>query len=789
MKIRNKAAVFISSAIIALSAGAINAAATDNSASVAEINSTNFPDNTFRSYVSENFDSNGDGWLSQNECLNVETIDVSGTESAKGNIQSLKGVEFFTNLTELNCAYNQLTSLDVSKCTGLISLDCFDNNLTRIDVSGCTSLDYLNLNINSLTNLDVSDCNALTVLCFCSNNLTSIDISNCTNLTELYCHSNSLTSLDVSNCTDLTYLICNINNLTSLDVSNCPDLKWLRFENNKVTRVDVTECPHLKYLYCWDNNLSSLDVTQFPALTELVCYNNNLSSLDVSNCTDLYYLDCSDNNLSSLDVSNCTVLKYLNCYSNSYTFGTVNESYPLNSLPGFDASKASNWQGAEYDSKTNSLINFTSDFVTYTYDCGNGFECSFVLINESCPKCTVTFPEGISINSNIFGSIQNGESVPWGDVLYIGMELNSYRDHKVMLNGNEITLTPNGDVHYCNYAYTVYSEDITVKLEESTWSDERMSNYVVLNADEGIKVYWYNRYNGYIPNYPNTIPNGSIIPKGSAICIRIPSSDYPKKPDVYINGTLVDCSLNNDGMWQIWAYDVPDTQKINISINKNEIKDDIKISMGEKVYAYYKDNAGNWGQIFDGSTILPTYSEIIVHVDIDDYVDHALYVNDRELALSQTGDGYHFYGAIRYPYSYDKLEIKLVDKAWTNTELSNYVRVYADDGINVYHYSSYFNEAKIDYSVPVGGYFTKDEAIVIRADATKYPNAGTIYINGKPVKCTLNDDNQWQIWAYEIPDDSNVLKISFSDSEKICDVISGVTVTEKKYYSKIQQCR
>jgi Leucine-rich repeat (LRR) protein len=43
------------------------------------------------------------------------------------NISNLKGIEAFTALTYLNCSYNQLTSLDVSKNAALTTLVCDGN--------------------------------------------------------------------------------------------------------------------------------------------------------------------------------------------------------------------------------------------------------------------------------------------------------------------------------------------------------------------------------------------------------------------------------------------------------------------------------------------------------------------------------------------------------------------------------------------------------------------------------------------------------------------------------------
>ena len=69
------------------------------------IDATNFPDATFRSYVSTNFDANSDGTLSDAEIAKVTQIDVSNT-----GVANLMGIENFTELEKLNCSGNNLKS-------------------------------------------------------------------------------------------------------------------------------------------------------------------------------------------------------------------------------------------------------------------------------------------------------------------------------------------------------------------------------------------------------------------------------------------------------------------------------------------------------------------------------------------------------------------------------------------------------------------------------------------------------------------------------------------------------
>ena len=109
------------------------------------IDATNFPDGNFRAYVSSNCDTDGDTYLSDDEIAAVKEIDISGK-----SIASLKGIEYFTALTWLNCDVNQLTALDVSKNTALTFLGCSSNQLTSLDVSKNTALTELIITYNQI---------------------------------------------------------------------------------------------------------------------------------------------------------------------------------------------------------------------------------------------------------------------------------------------------------------------------------------------------------------------------------------------------------------------------------------------------------------------------------------------------------------------------------------------------------------------------------------------------------------------------------------------------------------
>lgn len=188
------------------------------------IDETNFPDANFRSYVLASFDSNGDEKLDDEEIANVKYI-----YAPSKTISNLKGIEYFTELLELNCDNNQLTSLDVSKNTKLVKLICSKNALTSLNTSHNPLLKKLDIY---------------------SNKITSIDVSQNTELETLYIGRNPIETLNVKNNVKLMELQSELNNLTSIDLSNNSPSMTLYMANNiypitvgKGKRFDLSKLP------------------------------------------------------------------------------------------------------------------------------------------------------------------------------------------------------------------------------------------------------------------------------------------------------------------------------------------------------------------------------------------------------------------------------------------------------------------------------------------------------------------------------------------------------------------
>lgn len=89
-----------------------------------------FADKSFYDFCLKNYDSDGDGVLSDKEMASVSVIDCSGQ-----GLKDMAGLGNFTNLDTLRCSHNNLKELDLSRNRKLRFLDCSNNFLEKLDVS------------------------------------------------------------------------------------------------------------------------------------------------------------------------------------------------------------------------------------------------------------------------------------------------------------------------------------------------------------------------------------------------------------------------------------------------------------------------------------------------------------------------------------------------------------------------------------------------------------------------------------------------------------------------------
>ncbi len=274
-----------------------------------DINETNFPDEMFRNYILENIDISEDGKLSEEEAGEITQLHLWNI-----GMSDIKGIKYFYNVTFLDVAYNNLSTLDVSKNQALEILCCSNNKLTVVDISKNQNLYRLDCGHNPLEIVAISNNPGLKELECMDSGLSALDISKNPLLESLTCSNNLLTSLDTGNNPELTFLNCDFNNIENLSLSNNTKLTHLECGWNSLLSLDLSALSELEYLYCSGNKeLDDIDVSNNLKLTTLSCEATNISSLDIRKNIALVSLNCKNNSdLKELDISNNSNLKYFN---------------------------------------------------------------------------------------------------------------------------------------------------------------------------------------------------------------------------------------------------------------------------------------------------------------------------------------------------------------------------------------------------------------------------------------------------------------------------------------------
>lgn len=251
------------------------------------------------------------------------------------NISSLQGIEYFTNMRNLDVAYNNLTKLDVSMLSKLNTLAIGSNgSLTELNVVGLSKLESISGSGNSnytLKSINLSGLTALKSLSLSSyyglenivngqeaKKLQDLNLNYCGNLQEFnFVNMDSLKTVNVASC----------DNLKSIDLSGCRKLETLTaytYSNNStLTDVNLSDCESLSSVSISNRtNLSNLRLTNCKKLGSLDCSNCNLKQLNLSDCSQIYSLYCHTNKLTSLDITNLVNFgsaSTLSCYGNPLT--------------------------------------------------------------------------------------------------------------------------------------------------------------------------------------------------------------------------------------------------------------------------------------------------------------------------------------------------------------------------------------------------------------------------------------------------------------------------------------
>lgn len=401
-KMIGKLAAGVSAAALAviMSAGIAMAADTD-----VAVNEANFPDSSFRAYVEQSVDTDGNKLLSDAEIANASYINVRSR-----GIKNLKGIEKFTSLKTLNCGGNELNSIDVKGNAELENLDASNNKLTSLDVSANKSLRTLSVEGNLLQSVKLDSNSALETLDVSKNELMSMDITKCTRLVSLDASNNQLASIDMSKNSSLATVNLAGNRLTSVDLSDNTLVSTLNVSDNRIVLLDLSANNALLYLDCSynslvdvkapanivtftanNNKIADLDLKTMEGLKSLNVADNSLYNIDIESNKALEYLDVSGNHLAALDISESTALKKenVNASRNSREIyvSQTNEADLTGTYISVDKIvKIETADVATGEGLTIGKDGKVPEKVSYTYELGNGAQTSFEVLPVTTKK-------------------------------------------------------------------------------------------------------------------------------------------------------------------------------------------------------------------------------------------------------------------------------------------------------------------------------------------------------------------------------------------------------------------
>ena len=341
----------------------------------------NFPDEEFRRFLKECCDKNGDGKLD----VDIKNMTIPTSYA----IKSLEGIRFFEDLEKLDCHGIGLTTLNVGKNFKLKELDCSDNQLKESYPILSSGLKKLNCSNNKLTYMNLGILYGL-------------------NLEEVNCSNNEIRNIVMDSVGELVKFDCSNNDLMALDVSQCFKLKELNCSGNQLMELDVENQTQLKQLDCSKNKLTELNVKQNGGLTSLICNDNQLTTLDLSRNYSLDNLNCAKNRLACLDVTGISGGTITANGNRRPIAVRTDGTFDLNTLPGFDVGKATNWNGGSVSGSILTVEN-GKDEVSYQYNCGNGVKPTFIF-ETSLPINEKNFPDA-NFRKYIKGNIAGGRDV------------------------------------------------------------------------------------------------------------------------------------------------------------------------------------------------------------------------------------------------------------------------------------------------------------------------------------------------------------------------------------------
>ena len=250
------------------------ASATPTATPVVGAFKTLIPDANFRKVVNDLIFG---GAVKDDEKLTIVMQEKIGEYTGKLNISgkeisNLLGIQYFTGITELDCSYNNIALLDLSKLPNITNVKADYNDLADITLAKDGKPEILNVANNNLVTLNLAGYTTVKSLDVSSNKLTTLNLAGLYQLTTLDCSDNALSSFGVEGLVGLETLISDGNAVVAMNVSS------LKEAEHAIIWDKATDVPaSFTYTYQITGSKQMVTVTVNVDKTEMV---SNVLSLD-----------------------------------------------------------------------------------------------------------------------------------------------------------------------------------------------------------------------------------------------------------------------------------------------------------------------------------------------------------------------------------------------------------------------------------------------------------------------------------------------------------------------------
>lgn len=242
--------------------------------------SYHIPDENFRKAMAEYMGVSENGYYTKVEARKQSKKKLHLDVSNK-NIQSLEGIDYFRDISSLNCSSNHLSKLDLSMMYALLSINASNNQLKEIILAkGYNYLSTLNLSNNQLSTIDLVDALKLNSLDISDNEITFLTVSHLKKLDNLMLPFNKLEKIDLNGCDSLSVLILNSNQIKRIDLSYNLNLSFLILSSNPLESLLLPDTSNLQALVLSYTNidLSGFDLDYLSTIERIIYTNNELNT-------------------------------------------------------------------------------------------------------------------------------------------------------------------------------------------------------------------------------------------------------------------------------------------------------------------------------------------------------------------------------------------------------------------------------------------------------------------------------------------------------------------------------